>query len=107
MRRLTSGPNPDVRVSTYRASRSSSAAGDRADLVERGSKRHQSITRDAPVGRLETDHTAAGRGLADRAPGVRPERAGHHAGGDGGGASARGAARDALPVPGVARDLKR
>ena len=52
-------------------------AAERADLVERGRKRDQAVAGYRAIGRLEADHAAERRGLADRAAGVRAERKRH------------------------------
>ena len=44
--------------------------GDRAALVEAGSKRNHSVARDTSVGRLESCNSAQSRGLTDGASGV-------------------------------------
>ena len=71
-----------------------------AEALERGQLGPE---RDAEAGRLEADDAAAGGRDADRAAGVVAVRHRDHAGRDGGGAAAGGAAGDQLRVPRVAR----
>ncbi len=59
---------------------SSRPPGEDADLVERGREGHEAVAAHPPVGGLEADHAAEGRGLADRATGVRAEGERDHAG---------------------------
>ena len=74
-------------------------ARQRAALVERGGEGDLAVARDRAVGGLHADDPAQGRGLADRAAGVGPDRAGRQAAGDGRRRPARGAARDARRCP--------
>ena len=75
--------------------------GERADLVERAGERDQAVAADAAIGRLEADHAAKRRRLADRAAGVGAERQRDQSGRDRRGRATRGAARHARLVPGV------
>ena len=81
--------------------------GERADLVERRGEGDQAVAGDAAVGGLQADHAAVGRGLADRAAGVRAERGDGGAVGHGGGGSAGGTAGDAFGIMRVAGGLER
>ena len=81
-------------------------AGQRAALVERGGEGDHPVARDRAVGGLQADDPAERGGLADRAAGVGADRAGREPPGDRGGRAARGAARDALAVPGVERPAR-
>ena len=67
--------------------------GERADLVEARGEGDQPVAADRAVGRLDADDAAQRRRLADRAAGVGAERQRREAGGHGGGAPARRAAR--------------
>jgi len=61
---------------------------ERSGVIERRGEGDEAVARDAPVRRLQPDHAAERRRLADRASGVGPEPARREARGDGG----RGAA---------------
>ena len=54
-----------------------------ADLVQGGSKGHQTEARDASVGGLETWNSAEGRRLSNGAAGIRSQSQGHHVCGHG------------------------
>ena len=73
------------------------------DLVERARKGDQPVARDDAVGGFHPDDPAQRGWLADRAARVAAEGEGHHSGCHRRRASARGAARHAAGVPGVAR----
>ena len=73
----------------------------RAGLVERRREGDHPVAGYRAVGRLQADDPAERRRLADRAAGVGADRPRREPAGDGGGGAARGAARDALAVPGV------
>src|SRR5262249_12534152 len=72
-----------------------------ADLVEAGGEGDDPVAADGAVRRAQADDAAERGRLLDRAAGVRPERPRREARGDGRRRPARGAARNALGIPGV------
>jgi hypothetical protein len=76
--------------------------GERADLIEGGSEGDEAVAGDAAVGGFESDTTAEGGGLADRATCIGTEGSEGDATGDGGGRTSRGATWDACGIPGIA-----
>ena len=81
--------------------------GQRADLVERGGKSDEAVTRDPAVGRLHADNATVGRGLADRASGVGPECHGHKGCGHRSGGAPRRSAGNVARRGGVVGFLQR
>ena len=77
--------------------------GERPDLVERRGVGDDAIAADATVSRLEADHAAKRRRLANRAAGIGAQRREAFVGGDRGGRAARRSARDALEIMRIAR----
>ena len=99
--RVVSGDDAEERRHVARRSR------ERTDLIERGSERDQAVARHAAVGRLQTEHAAERRRLADRSAGLGAERERHHAGGDRDGRSAARSAGNPIVIPRVARRPER
>ena len=77
-------------------------AGQRADLIERGTVGDDAVAGYAPVGGFEAHAAAQGCGLADGAAGVRAEGGVALVRGDAGGRAAAGASGDAFWIAGVA-----
>ena len=67
-------------------------------MVERRRKRHQAVTRYAPISAHHPDHARERRGLTDRAAGVRAQRGRRQVRGDGRRRAAARAARDPREV---------
>ena len=76
-------------------------AAHRADVVEGPGERNHAAGAHQPVGRLQPGDAAVRGRLADRAAGVRAERAVTEPRRDGCGRAAGGAARDAVERPGI------
>ena len=74
--------------------------GERSHVVKRPGERHPARPAHAPVGGLDPDDAAAGRGQADRAARIGAERAVNEPGGHGRARAARRAARAVAGPPG-------
>ena len=77
----SNGSNPAVTPSSTRGIVDRLAQ--RADVIERQRERDDAADGDQPIRRLQADDAAIGGGCADRAAGVRAERAEAEVGGDG------------------------
>ena len=77
--------------------------GERAGVVQRVGQRQYAGARAQAVSGLDTGQTAQRRGTADRAAGVRPGAAQHHAGGDRGAGAGGRSGSEIFRVPRVAR----
>ena len=106
-RRLVASRGSAPAITLERQRRVAHRAGDRPDLVERGGEGDQAVARHPAVGRLEPDHAAERRRLADRAAGVGAERQRHAAGRHRRRRAAARAAGHRVEVPGIARHLER
>ena len=82
-------------------------ARERPDLIEARGEGDESVARNAPVGRLESDDVAERGGFANRTAGIAAKRHRRGEAADGRRAAARRAARHAVAVVGVARNAER
>ena len=98
------GSRPGDRIEQQRAI--ACRTRQRADLIQRRSKGHQPVARNAPVAWLQANASAERSRLADRAAGIRTQGGGNFAGGDRGRRAAAGSAGDARGVPRIASGLE-